>query len=125
MLLSVLMALAGTIGGADSFEIKGRCLYPQAFDAYRDAAVLAVCNAAELRQDAIEFTWNGELQMRYSGNWSGDEFEVDKVRLRSGRTFQVEGVCRLDYANGDISNLACLANNRGLAMGANLVVTGI
>ena len=125
-MLGLVLAAAASVMVEAPTEVDGRCLYPQAFDAYRDSAILALCDRAEIGpRGEVVFLRNDEVQMRFTGYWDGGELVVDRVILRSGRVMDAQGECAVSYKNAKISNVACLANDGPLAFAANLVVTGI
>ena len=123
-LLLSLASLTAATGGPGSLNLGGRCEYSPQIQAYRDQAVLALCDSLSIErgtnQATISFnqrSWG--RQMQFGGSMSGNRVTVRELTLPSGKKMSAEGSCEIFHANDRISVVSCLALAKGMTYAGN------
>ena len=128
MPLFTILALAQSAFGAMApAEFDGQCLYPPGLGEPRGGEVRVTCSRVALDASGVNFidrAWNRRM-LRFAGEWNGDRLTVRSVTPRSGAALEVRGLCRIYYANEEVSTIACTAVAGGRSWIGNFKVLRI
>ncbi|WP_305097712.1 hypothetical protein [Croceibacterium aestuarii] len=127
MSLFAFLALAqGAVADVPT-SYDGQCIYPPVLGDPRPGEVRLTCSRVITDGAGIDFIdreWDSRM-MRFAGVWDGDLLKVRSVTPRTGAALQARGVCRVDYADGAVSVIACTAIAGGRSWIGNFRVSCI
>lgn len=117
MLLAFALALAANQFVPEDdlpLDLHGECIYPPAVVDAAGGAGLVLCDTVIAVEGGIVFRqrqWSADFH--FFGAWHGDQLQVTSIQGRTGERVEARGLCRIYFAQDDISMISCTSIGGG------------